>query len=165
MLINNEMFKLRILNSLHKAKNNKEVFLDELDKLYNEMNPEDLDHMTVEERRCYGSPLNKFIGENTKRLKNIMAINIDLLLYDRWREKMRFIEYKHGNENMSSGQKETLKTLAKTLSHSERIKADVCVVQSDYPFNHGEIINLTKDTIRGFTTQKELVELLNITNL
>ena len=164
MLINKETFKSKVLRALSKAKKEpdaKKAFEEELEKIYNELNPVDIDNMTPEERRCYGSPLNKFSDSIENQKRRLGIINIDLLVYDDNRKQFRFIEYKHGNENMSKGQKAILIALAKCLSESSSYKADVCVIQADYPFNYGIIQNITKDTFRE-TDKNGIINYINL---
>lgn len=164
MLINKETFKMKVIGALMKSKKEfdvKKAFEEELDKIYNEMNPVDIDNMTPEERRCYGSPLNKFSDSMVNQKRRLGIINIDLLIYDDNRKQFRFVEYKHGNENTSKGQRTILIELAKCLSESSSYKADVCIIRADYPFNYGIVENITKDTYRE-TDKNGIINYINL---
>lgn len=164
MLISRTVFRQKILHALNKAKkaaDPKTAFMNDLDILYNEINPTDADNMTPEERRCYGSPLNKFCDSIQNQKRKLSVINIDLLIYDDNKKQFRFVEYKHGNEGMSKGQKATLEELAKCLKESTSYKADVCVIQADYPFEYAMITNISKETNRG-TDREGLINYINL---
>ncbi|MCK9576028.1 MAG: hypothetical protein WC979_00495 [Candidatus Pacearchaeota archaeon] len=169
-MLNEKMFTNRILNLISRSKGNKQFLVDELSKLYVEMNPADIDNMTTAERHNFGSPLNKFADE--ANVRNISMVNIDLSLYSRNSRKLRIIEYKHGNEKISNGHKEQLEVYSELGALSNKFDVDVSIVYSDYPFSQGIIKFIEFDKVqnkciekhREFKSQGEMRMFLNLTD-
>lgn len=170
-MISRQYFINRLWNIANrKDAKDSSYFSTEVGKLYDEMNPTDADHMTPEERRCFGSALNKF-GDQAN-VRNLTMTNIDLIVFNENSKKIRIIEYKHGNEKINPGHLRLLHTFAKIAAESKKFEIEVCIVYADYPFNHGHIKffkfdeneNIVKDSFREFKTQGEMRQFLNMTD-
>lgn len=103
--------------------------------------PNNNDYRTDEEKRYYGSDLNKYLSELTKEMT---VINLDTVQYKRSMNTLRIIESKHGNEKTGYGQKEVLDILADLFRWilscpfipDRKIKQmGVYIVCGDYPFD------------------------------
>ena len=133
-------FAMKVLNMVKRAKTEDkpgEFILEQASKLYREMNPHDTEDMTPEQRRTYNSVFNLYADQICNN--GMGLINVDLCAYSRTKRKIRLIEYKHNNERISNGHEEILRVFAEIFKESNKYDGEVVVLQSNKPFDKGEI--------------------------
>lgn len=113
------------------------------------------DHPQFEDKKInnnyYGSDLNKFIAESGR--KDMVVNNIDLIINDYKRKRIKIIESKHLKEKLSKGQELLLQELSNK-------GIDTYVVYGDYPYNQNKIYSFQSNTYKEMN-QEELLYFIN----
>lgn len=101
--------------------------------------------------RYYGSDLNKLVASDCR--KDMMVMNIDLIVYDYNQNIIKIIESKHLNEKLGKGQENLLKKLA-------LIGIETYVIYASSPYIKSFIHNFkTNEKIE--VNKIELIKFLN----
>lgn len=109
----------------------------------------------------YGSDLNRFIGENCPR--TFTNINIDCFQL-RWEDRIvRFMEHKHGNENLQDQQYKALKLLGVALQQLifKDWQFKVQIVRGDEPFNKISVTDLGTNTTEIIEGRENVIDWLS----
>jgi hypothetical protein len=109
----------------------------------------------------HGSELNQFVDENCRR--NMVCNNIDCILWDHDKKKLRIIESKHSMEQVPPSQKALLEFMKgvfdflneKGYKSSIRVedcgkdkhpdkpyKFDICIIRGNHPYKDGVTISV-----------------------
>lgn len=104
-----------------------------------------------QELRYYGSDLNKFVASDCR--KDMVVMNIDLIINDYKKGKLRIIESKHANEKMGKGQYLTLKELSKK-------GIDCYTIYGNEPYDLVEVYSFQADRSK-LMNNEQLKQFLN----
>lgn len=136
--------------------------------------------MTVEELKYYGSPLNKFLSDNCRT--PLVINNIDMVVHDYEKNRLRIIESKHSKEDATWSQMKVLNKLYiafKTLAvyyaadddpiKLEMPEIELCIIRGNPPYDKAVIIvevlknsGISYDRQGGIeVNQEELISFLN----
>ena len=103
--------------------------------------------------KYYGSDLNKLVAKDCK--KDMMVMNIDLIINDYNQNKLKIVESKHSREQLGKGQHLLLKKLA-------QMGIDTYVVYGDEPYETSKVYSYKTDREKIMNKQ-ELINFLNNT--
>ena len=113
-----------------------------------------MEYRDDEDRKYYSSDLSKWIDKNCTH--EMTSINLDILQYKRSCGRFRFIEYKHSNEGMKTGQSEVLSK----ISRWNIPELEVYIIYGDYPFDDVKIKRV-KDNKVISVNNEQLIKFLN----
>lgn len=114
------------------------------------------DYRSEADCKYFGSDLNKWVSLNCR--KNIIVNNIDLVIFDYEKKRLRIIESKHSSENIGIGQGRLLRELSRL--NSSNLLIDVYVIRGNPPYEMCEIINM-RDSGKRIVNNDFLVRFLN----
>ncbi len=114
-----------------------------------------MDKIILNEDRYFGSDLNKFIHFNCK--KNMIVNNIDLIMNDYEKNKIRIIESKHKSETLKTGQSLLLKRLNEKFKNSN---VKIYIIYADEPYNEIEIHDYNNKFIKTLKNE-DVIKFLN----
>ena len=117
---------------------------------YTEKHPQFEDKI-VEPAKYYGSELNKFVAAKCR--KDIVVINIDLIINDYKNNSIRIIESKHSKEKLGKGQKLLLERLSKK-------GINTYCIYGNQPYDNAKIYSFQTKTHKN-VNKKELIDFLN----
>lgn len=145
-------------------KDNK-ILLKEIDELKRKNKQLSLENVELNKRlkdcTYYGSPLNKLVDEECTR--NMTAMNIDLIMYEKNKKIIRIIESKHENEHMGYAQRRLLMLLSifeKTIKQYLDYNFEIYTIRGNPPYNSVSIQKMKEDIIID-VNHNELINFLN----
>ena len=103
--------------------------------------------------KYYGSDLNKLVAKDCR--KDMMVMNIDLIINDYNQNKLKIVESKHSREQLGHGQHLLLKKLA-------QMGIDTYVVYGDAPYTNSRVYSY-KTNREKIMNRAELINFLNNT--
>lgn len=103
--------------------------------------------------KYYGSNLNKLVARDCR--KDMMVMNIDLIINDYNQNKLKIVESKHSREQLGKGQHLLLKKLA-------QMGIDTYVVYGDEPYETSKVYSYKADK-EIIMNKQELINFLNNT--
>jgi len=103
--------------------------------------------------RYYGSDLNKLVAKDCR--KDMMVMNIDLIINDYNQNKLKIVESKHSREELGVGQHLLLKKLS-------QMGIDTYVVYGDEPYEMSKVYSYKADR-EILMNKQELINFLNNT--
>ena len=111
----------------------------------------DSDYRTTEDKKYFGSDLNKWINKNCRR--DMTVNNIDLIIYRHGNGVVRVIESKHEKEMLGNGQFKLLTILAKIANVYNKLmleyQLEVYIIKGNYPYDNVEITNMSTETTKN----------------
>lgn len=109
------------------------------------------------ECRYFASDLNKFINKHCR--KDMIANNIDLVLYRSPDNILRIVESKHSHESSSSSQLKILRLLSSAKIDNNEI--EVYMISGNAPYETSDIMNIKDENCALQVTQENLIKFLN----